>query len=229
MKTLELNNNLILNLLTINRMKTHTTAVIALFAAFMLMIGLQNAQAQKFSATLNYNNKDKSNVSTTNGDIEELKSANLSLNARYYTSSKFAFRAGVGVENLNYSVDTQSGLTTDFESKRKNLQGLVGLEWHPTLVSAIDIYPGLYVPVTVVGDDLLNTNIDNLADGGFNAGLGAVLGANVKFLKVFRVGVELDARYQNVKEATVGAVNGRSLQPYKGMNYAANLTFGIMI
>lgn len=229
MKTLEMNNNLILNLLTIDRMTTRTTAIIALFASFMLLFGMQNVQAQKFSVMLNYNNQDKSNVSTTNGDVETLKSANLSLNARYYTGSKFAFRAGVGVDNLNYTLNTTDGLATDFESKRKDLQGILGLEWHPTLGKSLDIYPGLYIPITVVGEDPLNANIDRFSDGGLSAGLGAVIGANVKFLKIFRAGVELDARYQNVKAATMDAVSDFSLQPYKGMNYTANFTIGIMI
>lgn len=228
MKTLKLNNNLILNLLTIDRMKTRTATLIALFATFMLLVGIQDAQAQKFSATLNYNNQDRMNVPTSNGDIQ-VRSANLSLNARYYTGSKFAFRAGVGLENLEYSVNTTDGLSSDFESKRKDLEGLFGLEWHPTLGKSIDIYPGLYIPVTVVGDDLINSNLDNLTGDGFSAGLGAVIGANVKLLKIFRVGVEFDARYQNFKAATVNAVNEFSLQPYRGMTYTTNFTVGIMI
>ncbi len=227
MKTL--NQNLTLNFLTIDRMKTRTTSLIVLFAACMLFLGMQQAQAQRLSATLNLNSLEKNDFSTTNGQFELDKSANVSLNLRYYTQSKIGFRAGVGVENLNYDVNSTAGVATDFQSKRKDLKGIFGVEWHPTLGKWMDIYPGMYVPITVVGKDLINSNIDNLSDGGFSAGLGAVLGVNIKVLKIFRAGVEFDAQYQNFKAATVDAVNNVSFQPYQRMNYTANFTFGIMI
>lgn len=211
-------------------MKTRTTAIFALFASLMLFVGLQDAQAQKFSLMLNYNNQDKTNVSSnTTGEISSFKSANVSLNARYYTNSKFAVRAGVGVDNLNYAINTTDGITTDLESKRKDLQGIFGLEWHPTLGRKIDIYPGVYIPVTVVGEDLIDTNLANLTNGGLSTGLGALVGVNVKFLKIFRAGVEFDARYQNFKAATQNAVGELSLEPYKGLNYTTNFTIGIML
>lgn len=210
-------------------MKTRTTSVIAIFAACMLFLGLQQAQAQRLSATLNLNSLKKNDFTTSNGQFDLDKSANVSLNLRYYTQSKIGFRAGVGVENLNYNLNTTAGVATDFQSKRKDLKGMFGLEWHPTLGKWMDIYPGMYVPITIVGEDLINSNINDLSNGGFSAGLGALLGFNVKVLKIFRAGVEFDAQYQNFKAATVDAFSNVSLQPYQRMNYTANFTFGVTI
>jgi hypothetical protein len=206
-----------------------TWAGLALITLFVLLGSMQTVQAQRFSATLTANSWKKNDLGgNSNADFNN--TVNASLNLRYYTRSKIAVRAGVGVENFNYTLNTVDGASTNLEAKRQDLQGIFGLEWHPTLGRRIDIYPGLYVPVTVVGDNIINDNLNStFTREGINAGLGALVGANIRFLKIFRLGAEFDARFQNVALATQNAVGDLSLQPFKTLNYTANLTFGIQI
>ncbi len=229
MKTLQKNHPTTIRL-NFTTMNTHITQqrmrLSALFLALAasLFIGLGDLHAQRLSITANINSFESNRVQ---GDqLSFAGSTNLGVNLRWYTRSKFAIRVGAGLENLNYSVS--DGLSTDFDSKRQDLKGVVGLEWHPTIGDWLDIYPGLYMPLTITGDDVVAQNINQFSGGNFSAGLGAVIGANIRFLKILRVGVEFDAKYENFKSAAWESISSTSVAPLKRINYNTNLTVGVL-
>ncbi|MEM6263181.1 MAG: hypothetical protein AAGI38_11780 [Bacteroidota bacterium] len=211
-------------------MKTKTPHIYKPFilpALLLLFVaGIGEMHAQRFSATANINTFTRNNLSN-DARADFNGTTNLSLNLRYYTRSKIGFRVGAGVENLNYEVN--NGLSTDLGVRRQDITGILGIEWHPTLGDWMDIYPGIYIPVTVVGEDLVSRNIDDFRNGTVKAGLGTVLGANIRFLRILRLGVEFDARYQSFKSATLDAISDVSLRPYGRLNYTANLTIGVLL
>ena len=100
---------------------------------------------------------------------------------------------------------------------------MAGLEWHPTMGSFIDIYPGLYVPLTFIGQEGATSDPSNP----FSAGIGGVLGANIKLLKFLRLGVEYDAKFESFSSATAEAVSEGSFRPLGRINSNFNLTMGV--
>ena len=194
--------------------------------AAMLMIGFNyTAQAQKISLTGNFSSFNVNDVSSGNTNINYQGSSSVSLNARYYTKKKWAIRAGAGIDNLEYTV--ANGLQTDYAARRQDLKGILGLEKH-FMLGPLDIYPGVFVPITIVGeDDILDANYDNITNGNMRAGLGVLMGANIKFLKIFRVGVEFDATYDNFKTGIYEGVSTASFVPIQGINPNATFTFGV--
>lgn len=192
-----------------------------MFAAFMSFMAA-GVQAQRVSLTLNANPVTSNRVSGQSSSFINLEgSTNLGLNFRYYTDSKWAFRAGAGVENLKYSFT--EGLATDFSTKRRDMKFLAGVEWHPTMGSFIDIYPGVYIPLTFIGDEGPSSD----PGSPFSTGIGGVLGANIKLLSFLRLGVEYDAKFESFSSATAEAVSEGSFRPLGRINSNFNLTMGV--
>ena len=133
---------------------------------------------------------------------------------------------GAGLDQINYAVDGAS-INTNYDAVRTDLKGIFGIEKHFGLGESIDIYPGVYVPVIVTGDDKLGSNLDNITNGGVRSGLGVVLGANVKLLKIFRVGVEFDASYDDFSAGVRSGINELSFIPVKGINHRTAFTVGV--
>ena len=78
----------------------------------------------------------------------------------------------------------------------------------------IDLYPGVYVPITVTGEDVIDANLNNLRNGDTRAGMGVVLGANIGFLKILRGGVEFDATFDNFRITVYESVETTSVVPF---------------
>ncbi len=194
----------------------------------MLIMGFSaQLQAQRVSLTANVSSFNMDNVSSGNTMVDYGGSTTLGLNARYYTKNKWAWRAGVGVDNLEYTVG--DGVQTNYSARRQDLRGVIGFEKH-FMLGALDIYPGAFVPIVVVGeDDILNANYQNIANGNMRTGLGLLFGANIKVLKILRVGVEFDATYDNFKTGVYESVNQASFIPIKGINHNVSFTLGIAI
>lgn len=192
-----------------------------MLSAFMTFM-VAGLNAQRIGVTMNVNPVTSNKVSGDDASFINLEgSTNLSLNLRYYTDSKFAFRAGAGIENLKYSF--QDGLATDLSTKRRDMKFLAGVEWHPTLGSFIDIYPGLYIPLTFIGDESTSTS----ESSPFSAGVGGVLGANIRLLKFLRLGVEYDAKFESFSSATADAISEGSFRPLGRINSNFNITMGV--
>ncbi|MEO1450066.1 MAG: hypothetical protein AAFV07_11095 [Bacteroidota bacterium] len=134
---------------------------LVLTVSLIAMIGLAPAQAQKFSATLNLSGFNVDRISAPNTQIDYAGSSSVSANFRIYSENKWAIRAGAGIDNLRFSVDNLD-VDTDYSGRRQDMKGILGLEKHFIIGDFLDIYPGAYVPIIVVGDNILSNNYQNL-------------------------------------------------------------------
>lgn len=195
---------------------------VALFAFF----GLSTVQAQRVSALMNFSQY-QPNIVAGGTNIDYSGSVSAGLNLRFHTKDKWAYRLGFGVDNLNYAV-TGSDINTNYSARRQDLTGVFGIERH-FKVAFLDIYPGVIVPVTVTGEDKLTQNLNNIQNGSMRAGLGLVGGAQIKLLKIFRVGVEFNATYDNFRTAVRQSLDTQSTVPFKGMHYNTAFVVGIAL
>lgn len=197
---------------------------------FLLFFGLAwlPASAQRVSATVNLSQFDLDQVSSGGNQIDYRGSTSLSANLRLFNKRHWALRVGAGLDNLNYTVG--DGINTDYSARRQDLKGMLGLEKHFIIANTLDLYPGIYVPLIVVGDDVIDAvdqNLENIDNGGLRSGLGVVLGANVKLLKFMRLGLEFDAGYDNFREGIWDGVQQRSFVPVRGIHHTTALTLGV--
>lgn len=190
-----------------------------------VLFGISSSQAQKLSLTANFSGFDIDRVNSGSTTLDYAGSTSLSANLRLYSQKKWALRAGVGVDNLQYTVG--DGISTNYAARRQDLKGILGVEKHFVLANFIDIYPGVYIPIVVVGDDIINDNYANISNGNIRSGLGFVAGANIKLFKILRLGVEFDASYDNFKEGFWETVDTQSFAPIRGINHTTNFTLGV--
>ena len=181
--------------------------------------------AQRVSLTANFSDFRIDNTSSGNTSIDYAGSTSMSANLRLYSKKHWAVRVGAGLDNLEYTVS--DGIQTDYSARRQDLQGILGLEKHFIVANFLDIYPGVYVPLTINGDDILSDNYDNIQNGNLRAGLGLVAGANIKLLKILRLGLEFNASYDNFKTTVYESVDNRSLVPFQGLSYTTAFTLGV--
>ncbi len=207
-------------------MKKHSF-LLPLTLTFTFVVFCTQVQAQRVGLSANFSAFNIDQVSDNNTSINYAGSSSVGLNLRYFTDKKWAFRAGVGMDNLQYTVG--DGLQTDYAGRRQDLKGVFGLEKH-LMLGPIDIYPGVFVPIVVVGDDnILNDNYDNIQNGNMRAGLGVLLGANLRILRILRVGVEFDATYDNFRTGVWESVNQSSLVPFSGISRNVVFTVGVFL
>lgn len=197
-----------------------------LAVSLVTLIGLAPVQAQKFSATLNLSGFNVDRINAPNANIDYTGSSTVSANFRIYSENKWAIRAGAGIDNLNFTVNNLD-IDTEYTGRRQDLKGILGLEKHFIIGDFLDIYPGAYVPIIVVGENVLSNNYQNLNSGGLRSGLGVLLGANIKLFKILRVGVEFDASYNNFKEAVWESATSSSFVPMRGIAHTTNFTLGV--
>lgn len=190
----------------------------------LMLLGTSPLQAQRFSAVVGISGfrVDEANSGNTNIDYEG--STSFLVNARYFTESKWAFRLGVGLDNLNYTVG--DSVMTNYDARRRDLKGVFGVEKHFQL-GFLDFYPGLFIPITVVGDDIIQQNFENIKNDDIRASLGFIAGANAKILKIFLVGVEFDATFDDFQAGFREGVNDLSFAPIKGVNFNTAFTIGV--
>lgn len=192
---------------------------------FAAMFHMNEAVAQRISATANISSFNINKSDSDVADINYSGSTSASVNLRYYTKNKWAFRVGAGIDDLKY--DVGGGISTDYQGRRQDIKAVIGLEKH-FKVAMLDVYPGVYVPITKVGDDDIATaNLPTIRNNNYHAGLGVLLGANIKMLKIMRVGVEVDATYNNFKTAVWESAESLSFAPMKGINLNTALTVGV--
>ncbi len=198
-----------------------------LFASIVLgmIASISPAFGQRISLTANISDFRIDNANSGNTNINYQGSSSMSANLRLYSKKHWALRLGAGLDNVNYTV--ANGIQTDYTARRQDIQGIIGFEKHFIIGNFLDIYPGTYVPVVVVGNDIINDNYAQITNGNLRAGLGMLVGANVKLLKILRVGVEFNASYDNFKNAIYDGVENQSFVPIKGLNYNTALTLGV--
>lgn len=192
--------------------------------SLLILLGVSPLQAQKFSGVLSLSGFHIDNANSGNTNIDYSGSTSFLINARYFTESKLAFRLGVGLDNLNYTVS--DSIMTNYDARRKDLKGVLGVEKH-FQIAFLDFYPGLFIPITVVGEDIITQNFDNIKNGDVRAGLGFIAGANARLFKIFLVGVEFDATFEDFQAGFREGVNDLSFAPIKGVNYNTSFTIGV--
>lgn len=176
-----------------------------LVLVFLCLFGL-TANAQIFGLTFNYGsaNLSKDIINAGDAEIQYLKNTTNSLNARFYTRTRWAFRLGAEIDEIDY----QFGSIVDSfqEASRTDLVALVGFEKHFMLAGFIDIYPGVVFPITFTGEEeLAGEPLSQLSVQDVFASPGLVLGTNLKLLKILRLGLEADMTYDNFKADIIGA------------------------
>jgi len=198
-----------------------------LLLSLLGLLGLQQVSAQTASLTLNVDaiHKDNLEPNISNSSINFDGRVSGNLNVRIFTHSKWAFRFGAGVNDMRYTVSGRS-LQSDYEAKRRDLSGIFGIEKHFKLLF-LDIYPGFYIPVTVVGDDIIQTNFEEIKNGNVKAGLSLVLGGSIRLLKFLRLGAEFNYNFDTFKAEVWD--NGDNTEKFdaKNLNYNTAITLGI--
>lgn len=192
----------------------------------LTLFGLTGLHAQRVALTFNVSGFEIDQVSAGGTTINYQGSTTLTGNLRIFSKKKWALRLGAGVDNLKYTVN--DGISTNYSAVRQDITGILGVEKHFMLGKVLDIYPGAYLPITVVGDDIIQENYNNIAGGSVRPGLGVLLGANARFLKIFRFGVEFNASYDSFKEAVWESAQTRSFIPVRGLNHSTAFTVGVM-
>lgn len=190
----------------------------------LVLIGTSPLQAQKFSAVVGVSGFRIDEATSGNTNINYEGSTSFLVNARYFTDSKLAFRLGVGLDNLNYTVG--DSIMTNYDARRRDLKGVFGVEKHFQL-GIFDFYPGLFIPITVVGDDIIEQNFENIKNDDIRASLGFIAGANAKLFKIILVGVEFDATFDDFQAGFREGVNDLSFAPIRGVNFNTAFTIGV--
>jgi len=162
-------------------------------------------------------------------DMEVEESVETSLNLRVLTGRNFAFRFGAGFRELDYSLSNLSGRL--YDGFRKDYTLILGLEKHFHL-PIVDIYPGIFVPIEFVGYETIPVLFEEdlkVENDNVRASLGFLLGANVRVLRVLRLGAEINASYKDVKQKVSTGLNGDKLSELnlKGMRYSVDFVIGI--
>jgi len=198
---------------------------LSFFLLLILSTAFVSLQAQRVSLTANFSSFDIDRASSNTANISYAGSTTLTGNLRILSEKKWALRLGAGVDNLTYRVE--DGVSTNYQARRQDLRAIIGVEKHATIANFLTIYPGAYIPIIVVGEDKISANFQNIKNGNVRAGLGVVLGANIRLFKILRVGVEFDASYDNFKEAVWESADQLSLVPIRGINHTTAFTLGV--
>ena len=193
----------------------------------LLMLFVGNVYGQKVGVTANFSKFNVDKIQSETANIDYDGSTSLDLNLRIFTKNKWAFRVGAGLDRLNYTVEGAK-IVTDYKAQRNDLRGEFGIEKHFMIGNFLDIYPGAYVPITITGEDVIDSNLANIKNGEMTAGLGMVLGANVGILKFLRLGVEFDAAFSDFKNGVWESAETLSVVPLKGIKTNTSFTVGIM-
>ncbi len=204
-----------------------TLFTIALFAMIGSFLGTANAQVVSLTANLTTVSLDNFEFDQDDLSVNFDTKSNISGNLRLYTRKKWALRLGGGIEQFEYTVGGSS-IEQAYEAQRRDVKGLVGLEKHFQLGNSLTLYPGLLIPITVVGDDeMITANLSDIENGHTRAGLGLVLGANYALLNFFRVGLEINYNYNKFTTEVWQNINMLEDVGTEGMDFDTALTIGV--
>ncbi|MEL7531779.1 MAG: hypothetical protein AAFN10_10745 [Bacteroidota bacterium] len=106
-----------------------------------------------------------------------------------------------------------------------DLMAEIGIERHFFMLDKkLDIYPGVYLPINIGPQTDFRTA---LSTDEMLSNAGAVLGANVRLLRVFRLGIELDAGFQQASNGISESFRSGNIEPFKAIPYQTSITFGM--
>ena len=205
------------------------------FAGIILMLlmfsffSLTDVQAQKVSLTANFKAFGVDKVEGINGtEVAAQGRTSISGNLRLFSKNLWALRLGAGIDNLNYTVG--DGVQTNFDVLREDIEARVGVEKHFNL-AFLNPYLGLYVPFHINSKDNVTNNVNGVQDQfeneSFTTGLNVVAGANLKLLKVLRLGAEFNAGFNQFKDEIVdNIIKGESVT-IKNLDIGTEITLGI--
>lgn len=158
---------------------------------------------QHVSAIMHFKSFGIDKVEGADGTKATYKGAtSLSGNLRIFDKNQFAFRAGIGVNNIEYQFTTDS-LNTNYDAVRKNLTAYLGVEKYFS-VGVLEPYIGVFVPINFNATNNI-TNIagdasEQIKDGSVSAGFSITGGLNLKLFRFLRIGVGGDLGFSNFKE-----------------------------
>lgn len=115
----------------------------------------------------------------------------------------------------------------DYESfgEDYDVMAEIGIERHFFMFdNKIDIYPGVYLPINIGPSTNFQTA---LSTDQLMANAGAVLGGNVRLLRIFRLGFELDAGFQQASDGISESFKSGSIEPFKAIPYQTSVTLGM--
>jgi len=188
-------------------------------------------RAQDFSATLNISALNTNKFSADRQAVKVSYDGGFAaaLNLRLYSKHRWALRIGGGVENVNYSVTNSTNSTITYEGSRQNICGSIGLEKHLFAFNKkFNAYAGGFVPVVFVGDDKISATYNNIANSASGAGLGIVLGGNMRIEHV-RFGLEYNWSYTQFKTSVWDNASTLSSASLRNTNKQLAVTIGILL
>ena len=100
-------------------MKNYLKALFAL--TLLVFLGTSDMQAQRLSLLANVSSYSPTISSPSGGtNIDYAGSLSGSLNVRYYTKDKWAYRMGFGLDSLSYSV-TGTDVNAKYQAQRQDI------------------------------------------------------------------------------------------------------------
>lgn len=188
-----------------------------------------HGDSKRFSVTLNYRLGNGYASLENDSDIYNYLEENaVSLNLRLFNIDHWAFRIGAGYRNIDYQINNE-GLFVDYKGFRRDYTILLGLEKHFSLGNAFDIYPGIVVPISYMGEEEVDLDFaENIDNGAFTASVGVLLGANVRIFRILRVGVECTATYDEFKQKVLANIpNSTTDIQLRNIHYYTDFTVGL--
>lgn len=126
---------------------------------------------------------------------------------------------------IGYSECTYNEFDTERFNEDYTVFAEVGVERHFFLFDEkLDIYPGVYLPIQLNNQTSLQQVLQK--DALLN-NAGAVLGGSIRLLRIFRVGVELEANMVQTGNAIGQSFREATVAPIKAIPYQTSMTFGL--
>ncbi len=213
----------IIHLSTTNMLKKNLEFITLTVIALLSLFQSQNVLAQqRISITGNFNAFSFERVQDPDtGEIAFAGETSFSGNVRFFDKSLWAFRLGVGSSELEYELN--DGFATNYDVIRNNLTAYLGLEKH-FQVGPVLPYLGAFVPINFSTEDVIGSSQDSFRSGDVRAGFGLLAGAQLKLLKIFRVGAEFNMGYNKFKTEVIDNFSEFNLNR---LDYNTEITVGV--
>ena len=106
--------------------------------------------------------------------------------------------------------------------------GEVGIERHIFLMNEkLDIYPGVYVPIWFSAENGIQQTVDDIRSGAIANDVGLTLGASVRVLRIFRIGVEFDGNFSQTWQGITQGIQDGNSGAVRRVPYQTAMTFGL--
>ena len=186
---------------------------------------------QRFSAIMHFKSFGIDKVEGADGTEATYTGAtSLSGNLRVFDKNQFAFRAGIGANNLEYHFTTDS-LNTNYNAIRQSLTAYLGVEKYFS-VGILEPYIGVFVPINFNATnkitDIIYNSTEQIKDGSVSAGFSITGGLNLKLFRIIRIGIGGDVGFSNFKEQVLDNLTTEpSAIKLKNLDVSPVFTFGL--